>query len=250
MKNSIIRGSDKRPSLTKKRLLSAMCFIAFTCACFAQDVIVTKDSKKIEAKVTEVNLDNVKYKIFDHQDGPVYTLPKGNIVSITYQNGLVDRFDTGSPAVSAPVQTTVSTSAQTAPAPAQTPQVRPLPPVNVLAEMRANYPALYSQYSSGKRMKTTGWILTGTGIGSFVVGLAMMGAGVEEDDLDLAGVGGVFFVASPFLIGAGVPILAVGGSKKRRALRSFNMQYHSSQTPSPHFQFNVYPNRVGLAYVF
>ena len=58
----------------------------------AQDIIVTKDSRRIEAKVTEVNIDDVKYKVFTHQDGPTYTLLKSDIVSILYQNGNVETF--------------------------------------------------------------------------------------------------------------------------------------------------------------
>ena len=53
-------------------LLSAVCFIALTCTSFAQDIIVTKDARKINAKVTEVNVDNVRYKNFDNQDGPIW----------------------------------------------------------------------------------------------------------------------------------------------------------------------------------
>jgi hypothetical protein len=59
-----------------RNLVMAGCFFiltAFTCALFAQDVIVTKDSKRINAKVTEVNPDDIKYKNFDNPDGPTYT---------------------------------------------------------------------------------------------------------------------------------------------------------------------------------
>ena len=78
----------------------------------AQDIIVTKDSRKIEAKVTEVNIDDVKYKVFTNQDGPTYTLLKRDIASILYQNGQVEIFETSSSQPSA--------SAQTAPQPTQT----------------------------------------------------------------------------------------------------------------------------------
>ena len=58
----------------------------------AQDIIVTKDSRKIEAKVTEVNIDVVKYKVFANQDGPTYTILKSDIATIIYQNGNVEAF--------------------------------------------------------------------------------------------------------------------------------------------------------------
>ncbi|MDR2039375.1 MAG: PorT family protein [Bacteroidales bacterium] len=94
MKTLILRKKEGRFQIRgmKRSLLSALCVIAFSCACFAQDVIVTKDSKKIEAKVTEISVEHVKYRLFNHQDGPVYTLPKSDIVTIVYQNGTVETF--------------------------------------------------------------------------------------------------------------------------------------------------------------
>jgi len=105
----------KRVNLSlKRRLFPVACFIALSCACFAQDIIVTKDSKRIDAKVTEVNVDDIKYKRFDHLDGPTYTLPKNEIVTIVYQNGLIDTFETEKPTQKAP------TPVQSAPVVAET----------------------------------------------------------------------------------------------------------------------------------
>ena len=49
----------------KIRILLTVCLIALAGTSFAQDVIVTKDSKKINAKVLEVNIDNIRYKNID-----------------------------------------------------------------------------------------------------------------------------------------------------------------------------------------
>ena len=59
---------------------------------FAQDIIVTKQSEKIEAKITDVEQDFIKYKKFNYQEGPTYTIKKSEIVSIIYQNGDVETF--------------------------------------------------------------------------------------------------------------------------------------------------------------
>ena len=85
----------------------------------AQDIIVTKDSRKIEAKVTEVRLDDVRYKAFSHQDGPTYSLLKSNIASIVYQNGQVETFETSasSPSTPAPTAAAATRSAGVAPTP-------------------------------------------------------------------------------------------------------------------------------------
>jgi hypothetical protein len=83
----------KASSMKKRKLFLVMWFLAtFLGACFAQDVIVTKDARKISAKITEVNIDNIKYKSFDNQDGPTYTLLKSAVSSIRYQNGTEETF--------------------------------------------------------------------------------------------------------------------------------------------------------------
>jgi len=69
--------------------------VAFTLSnvfVFAQDIIVTKDSKRIDATVLEVNVDNIKYKDWSNQNGPTYTILKSEIASIIYQNGKVETF--------------------------------------------------------------------------------------------------------------------------------------------------------------
>jgi hypothetical protein len=53
----------------------------------AQDIIIKKDGTEIQAKVTEVNELDIKYKKFDNQDGPVYTLLKAEVFMVKYQNG-------------------------------------------------------------------------------------------------------------------------------------------------------------------
>ncbi len=73
----------------------------------SQDVIVTKNSKKIEAKVLEINVDNIKYKNFDNLDGAIYMLPKSDIVTIVYQNGRVETFGAAAPTTSTTVPVSV-----------------------------------------------------------------------------------------------------------------------------------------------
>jgi hypothetical protein len=57
---------------------------------FAQDVINTRDNKKIDAKVIEQSGKVVKYLMPDYQDGPIMTIRTRNISSIEYKNGRID----------------------------------------------------------------------------------------------------------------------------------------------------------------
>lgn len=65
-------------------LLTALCGV-WTAA--AQDLIVRTDDVRIEAKVTEIAPDVVRYKRFTNPDGPTYVLPVDRIRSIRFANG-------------------------------------------------------------------------------------------------------------------------------------------------------------------
>ncbi|MBK9284161.1 MAG: hypothetical protein IPM51_07540 [Sphingobacteriaceae bacterium] len=51
------------------------------------DVLIFKSGKKTEAKVLIVNENEVKYKLFNFQDGPTYHAQKSELNSIQYGNG-------------------------------------------------------------------------------------------------------------------------------------------------------------------
>ena len=62
-------------------------FLAPICVA-AQDIIKLHNGEEIQAKILEVLPEEVKYKMFDYQDGPTITLPNREIQMITYQSGL------------------------------------------------------------------------------------------------------------------------------------------------------------------
>jgi hypothetical protein len=122
----------------------------FLTACFAQDVIITKDAKKKYAKITDVNIYNIKYKIFNYQDGPTYTILKSRIVSILYQNGTVEVFE--------------EEDAENESIENDEFDFTTMPALKNrrIGSIRNDY-ALYSKYRSGRRAKTRGDLLTITG---------------------------------------------------------------------------------------
>ena len=94
-------------------------------AAVAQDLIVRTDSTRIEARVTEVSPETVRYKRFSNPDGPTYVLPVAGIDYIRYANGETDRFrqpaapapaPDASVATPAPASATASAPAASAPA--------------------------------------------------------------------------------------------------------------------------------------
>lgn len=103
-------------------------------AAVAQDLIVRTDSTRIEARVTEVSPETVRYKRFSNPDGPTYVLPVAGIDYIRYANGETDRFrqpaaPAPAPAVAAPVPGTPAAPAAAPDAPVAAPAPAPDAPV-------------------------------------------------------------------------------------------------------------------------
>jgi hypothetical protein len=67
--------------------------VFFTADLFCQDVIVKKDSTKIEAKLLEVKPNEIKYKVFYYQDGPIHVIDKSEVAYVKYSNGTSDVFN-------------------------------------------------------------------------------------------------------------------------------------------------------------
>ena len=69
----------------------ALFFASFTGA-LAQDKIYKKGGEVIEAKIIEIGVDELKYRLFNVADGPVYTIEKDRIVKVVYENGRVETY--------------------------------------------------------------------------------------------------------------------------------------------------------------
>jgi hypothetical protein len=70
---------------------------------FGQDILVKRDSSKIEAKVLEIRPSEIKYKYFNYQEGPTLIVLKNEIAYVIYQNGQSEYFQI----LAAPVNQTV-----------------------------------------------------------------------------------------------------------------------------------------------
>ena len=59
---------------------------------FAQDIIVKKDGQEIESKVIEISPVEIKYKIYNNLEGPIYSINKDELVFIRYESGEKETF--------------------------------------------------------------------------------------------------------------------------------------------------------------
>jgi len=136
---------------------------------------------------------------------------------------------------------------------------------NILTDMKAYNPEMYSQYRSGKKTQITGIAMIGAGVGFILTGaifsnipdtekgnvtVSIFGIDVNGDHSGLRKARPVLMVAGVAGLSAGFPVMITGKKKKKQTLQDFKNQYYLSQPPSSYFQMNIYPNGAGIAYVF
>ena len=64
----------------KKIILSTLLTIFTFSICFSQDVITIKTGEDISAKILEIGQTEIKYKKFDNQTGPIYSILKSDVI--------------------------------------------------------------------------------------------------------------------------------------------------------------------------
>ncbi len=67
-------------------------FLLITATLSAQDIITLKNGEEIKAKVTAVNPNDIQYRKFNDNDGPLYTKYKSEVFMVKYSNGSKDVF--------------------------------------------------------------------------------------------------------------------------------------------------------------
>lgn len=73
--------------------LSATLFLLFLARItMAQDVIVKNDQTTVMSKVIEITSNEIKYKKWNNQDGPIYSISRTEVSRINYENGEVEDF--------------------------------------------------------------------------------------------------------------------------------------------------------------
>ena len=70
-------------------------FLFFGIQIFSQDLIITLKNENINAKIIEVTTTEIKYKIWDHQDGPLFNILKSTVCMIKYSNGSINILNRG-----------------------------------------------------------------------------------------------------------------------------------------------------------
>ncbi len=244
-----------------KKLLLMLLFTVLFVPIWAQDIIVTTSSERIDAQVTEVSETEVKYKRQDNPDGPSFIISTSKIASIIYQNGDVQTFqhNTEQPESSQNsangTLTTVREAEDIVFVPGQkiekSKKKNEYYYGNIAMDesmykdfLKLTCAEAYKQYSRG-----SGMVLLGS-----IVGAGLLGAGVgcviprhpSEGRLIAAGV--LMAVGVSF----GVTFIVVGGKQESKALNTFNDQCASSldYKQALSLKFGVSQNGLGLTLNF
>ena len=199
--------------------LSFLILFFVSCAvslCVAQtvrknDVIIKRDSTKIEALIQEVDEGTVKYKKLNDPDGPIFSLLKKDIASINYGNGETENFPASKEQYFEEV-----TVAPVVPYKAERPSQTKTP--NNSYQLEANY-KLYTKKAA--TYKTMGIIGASVGILFTIVGIATVSEAVRSYNsaqistlsYENKVVGGTLLTMTG--LGAGIPLTIIGLVKRK-----------------------------------
>ena len=214
----------------------------------AQDVIITNDSRKIDAQIIEVSQTEVKYKEKSNPNGPTFVLNTSEINSIIYANGSVSTFN----------QT--QTSSQQAGSYQANSQIQPgsfitrsgntyfyngksMSETEYMNFVQNNCFEAFQSHQSGKKLVKNGWTFFGVGLGCFIVSipLAWVPYSIYYDPI-LWGAGSGFLISSAVC-------LPIGYSRVHNSHEIFNQQC-ARRTAKLELGIQASQNGLGLALKF
>lgn len=231
---------------------------------FAQDIIVTKKSERIDATVLEINVYDVKYKQWNNQNGPTYTVLKSDIASIIYQSGTVETFTN-----SIQPQQDNNNRQHNYSDGTMTLSVFKSMSDREQDEYLKKYVGgdIYDKFHSGVKLKRAGVGLLIPGLALSVAGLVCTIVGAANTGYyysnyyhevryyydDVLTVGLVLLPVGEALVITSIPLSATGGAKKKRAQNEYIDTYlkgTSMSTYKPALDFGSTTNGVGLTFKF
>ena len=194
----------------------------------AQDIIITTNKEKIEAKVLEVSSSAIKYKNYSYLDGPTFVLETDKIVCIAYEDDNVDLLTPIKNDKSINSMLTLNTSNDenlgyiTKVGGLYTLYTKdsktPMDKKAYVNFIKNNSSEAWSEWKKGTTLMNTGWGLFAGGIAStFFIGLPLL---FEVDE----GLGISFFCIGSSATIASIPLLSVGAKKRNNSYKNYNQQ--------------------------
>ena len=222
---------------------------------FAQDIIITKDKRQIQAKIMEVSNQEIKYKKFNYQEGPLFTIPVNEIVSIAYENGDVEVYREQNTSINKPSNVILNpdmiggtfTKEDDFYYLKNQSTMTKMDEKAYLQFIQNNCPEAYNSYKKGNRLWGAGWGLFGAGMTSFfALGIPLYVVGLYNDPY-MAIAGSAFLTIGSLSTTASIPLLIVGGIKRNNSHEVYN---ECNQRDNLTMSLNASPNGIGLALNF
>jgi hypothetical protein len=229
---------------TSRGLLVTLILLCLVGTVMSQDVIVKKDQSTVMSKVLEITSTEIKYKKWNNQDGPTYSIDRSEVLSINYENGEVENFS----------ETKNDQQSNNAP------QVQYLNSymTNKTWSLYLNGRRLsdneirrlvgsdsYQQYQKGRRLGQTGIILDVVGGTSLLVGLTMR---LFNSDLNALGPSVintpafktqiVFIAVGCASLGTGILLGLFGSENIENVAETYNKKHGNS------YSFNISPSLI------
>ena len=262
-----------------KKILTFMVALLTAFNLFAQDIIITSDAKRIEAKILEVSSNEIKYKEFNNLEGPTFILTSDELNTIIYHNGTIKTFDHSAKQAPQPVNNAGYNSYSATPVAAGLPITKEDDDIYVMGDLRMseddylkfiklNCKDAYTYYENGVNLQSLGFRFLGAGAGLFagglvwhMVGLFTFGPYASSSYLYDYGLYKGFTIAGEVLMGVGlfgfipasVPCLVIGTVRKNNSHEVYNEKCAATQqaknTPVT-FGITSGANGIGVALNF
>ena len=232
-----------------KKIITLLCTIFCVLSIFAQDIIITKDSKRIEAKILEVSSSEVKYKKITNIDGPTFVELVSNISAIVYSNGEVESFnveikkeekieiedlslENRLPEIAKVGQNLFMTSNN-----------EQMTSAEFKSYLEKNCLSAYNVWVNGEVLRKTGWACLGVGLTLDLMSIIIANTSSNAyASYYIGGLAGLFEIAC-------IPTLIVGYNRKQKAVNYYN-NLCSKKNQNITLNFGVAPNQVGCILTF
>jgi len=218
-----------------KKSLLLIIIIIITCSIKAQDIILTKDGQKIEAKVEEVGIETIKYKKYNNQSGAAYLILKSDIATIMYENGEFEVFkqetqksntNEAQKPISQEAQKPFSQEAQKLYSHLQQPFNKiGIDDKGMLVFFKANnFQEYYNRFNAACVQSNAGKVILGIGVFASALGFSLLMADLYNDTGLVTG-GSVLLSFGQVVVIAGISITATAGKRKGEIKDTFAMEY-------------------------
>lgn len=220
-------------NIKSMKKITVLVFVSLmTMVSLAQDIIITTNKEKIEAKVLEVSTSTIKYKKHSHLDGPTYILETDKIVCIAYEDNNVDLLTPIKDDKSIYSMPILNTSNDenlgfiTKVGGLYTLYTKdsrtPMDKKAYINFIKNNSPEAWSEWKQGTTLMNTGWGLFAGGLAStFCIGLPLM---IIDDNWRMFEAGLSFVIVGPWVTIASIPLLTVGATKRNNSYKNYNQQ--------------------------